>query len=271
MAKRKSKKAAVACPIVKPGRFFFPIELSKNQCDKLPIEPETKPLGCGFFGCAYEKTGSSDRVIKITRDREDVAAMLKVKGKGLTPKLYSVSELRLKKPLKPNPAGIKEWQESGKRKRIQLAPNVDWALKRGGKQRAFVLDVERVNPLTPQQRQFIPLVNDLQYFAIDRRCPPGKKCKPRQIVFPGAEANAGALCQLVYKGSTAKQCSKFVAEGIRIKKGLVENGIIWHDAHANNWGVTKSGKIVALDIGLTSLPLKKKLKVLAGLGMLPVR
>jgi hypothetical protein len=268
MAKKTSNNQS--CPIVHPGAVFNKIELSKNQCEKIGIAPGTRPLGCGVFGCAFISAKNEDRVIKVTRDREDVAALLKLRKSGLTPKLYSAKELKLKKPLEPSVELIKKYYDDMQKydEVKQDPPGLDWwVLHRGGKQRAFVLEMERVFPLSDEQRQFLYDLYSAPHAVPLEECPPHSKCK-NLIKMPGALNNAKAFCTARYEGSKRSRCKKFMQVGLKVKNGLLKNGIYWIDSHAGNWGMTRRGKLVALDIGLTNMPLKRKLKMLSGMGKL---
>lgn len=51
-----------------------------------------KKLGCGVFACAYA-LGKS-KVVKFTRDQDDVAALLEAQNTGVVPKIYEVYKLK---------------------------------------------------------------------------------------------------------------------------------------------------------------------------------
>src|SRR5271170_5336494 len=85
---------------------------------------QQKKLGCGVFACAYTAPGGK-KVVKFTRDSEDVAALIKAQKTGVVPKVYKV-----------------------------------FKIKQGGKSIAkhettdvYALVVERLVPLTPPQRE----------------------------------------------------------------------------------------------------------------------
>ncbi len=240
-----------ACPVVAPGKLFAALKLSQNQCENLGIEPGTEPIGCGLFGCAYPKAGDKSRVIKVTRDSEDVAAVLKADKTGLIPKVFALQKLKLKDAPKPSPKKIREYQAA---RTAKGRPTKDFTsfLMREKKPAVFVLEVERVKPLTKEQKTFIA-VND---YVDALKLPRAKFIK-----------SSDKICKIEFTGQKVKKCKDFAKRIYTVKKGLLDVGVPWTDAHPNNWGITKDGRLVALDIGLTSLPLKKKLKVLAGLGM----
>ena len=272
MKKSSSKKA---CPVVATGRVFNNIELTKNQCENLHIDPGSEALGCGLFGCAYPMAKDPSKVVKITRDAEDVAALLKVKGKGLTPTVYSVKELKLKKPITPSREKVKafvmeKWTKDSKGN--VKTPGSNWWVfgPKGTTHRAFVLEVEKVYPLSAEQSEFLAAQETMMHFIRLQKCKnkDPKSCKFVPVAMPGALVDAKAICEFAFKGPKVTRCKRFVTEGIHLKEKLFKQGIAWHDTHGGNWGVRKNGKLVALDIGLTGLPLKKKLKMLAGLPVL---
>ena len=143
-----------ACPIVAPGKLFAPVKLSKNQCENIQIEAGAEPIGCGLFGCAYPKKGDRNRVIKITRDAEDVASVLKAQKTGLIPKVYGVTQLKLQSPVKPSPQKIRAYQ-AARTAKGRPTKNLSSFLRRDKKPRVFMLEVERVKPLTKEQKTFV--------------------------------------------------------------------------------------------------------------------
>ena len=95
--------------------------LTENQQKTLFGKKRGKKLGCGVFACAYEKTKS--KVVKFTRDPEDVAALMKAQKTGVVPKLYSVYEI------------------------MQGGENSD-----GRSTQVYALTLERLRPLGPDER-----------------------------------------------------------------------------------------------------------------------
>lgn len=67
--------------------------LSPNQKKVLFNGKKGKKLGCGVFACAYGSP-SPTKVVKFTRDSEDVAALLEAQKTGLVPKVYATYKLR---------------------------------------------------------------------------------------------------------------------------------------------------------------------------------
>jgi len=78
-----------------PRYRFGPYEvcLTKNQRKKLFKDGIVGlRLGCGVFACAFE-TNDPDKVVKITRDPEDVAALIKAQKTDVVPRLYAAYTL----------------------------------------------------------------------------------------------------------------------------------------------------------------------------------
>ncbi len=247
------------CPRIRAGRWFLPIKLSGNQCAVVPVD--SRPIGCGSYACAYPKKGDSSRVIKVTRDKEDVAALLNLKGKGLTPKVYKAYEFKLTEPLQPNEKVVLRHLERISKKYGRENPGLKWpTLTHGGKQRAFVIEMERVKPVTKEQADFIHTaissVDNFHYYK--------KRNKPHMFRLPGSALNSKAFCENFFEGAKQKRCKKFVARGVYIQQELIKNKIFWEDRHSGNWGITKDGRLVALDLGGTQAKTKKKLKLLSG-------
>ena len=59
-----------------------------------------KKIGCGVFACAYA-LGKS-KVVKFTRDQDDVAALLEAQPLGVVPKVYNVYKLKQGGTIKPH-------------------------------------------------------------------------------------------------------------------------------------------------------------------------
>ena len=79
-------------PLFRFGKYR--VCLTENQKHVLFKRGKGKKLGCGVFACAYGV--SPTRVVKFTRDPEDVAALLEAQPLGVVPKVHAV--YRLKEP-----------------------------------------------------------------------------------------------------------------------------------------------------------------------------
>lgn len=66
--------------------------LTDNQKQTLFKGKVGKKLGCGVFACAY--ASGPHKVVKFTRDSEDVAALLEAQKTGVVPKVYDVFKLK---------------------------------------------------------------------------------------------------------------------------------------------------------------------------------
>jgi hypothetical protein len=76
-------------PFHKFGRYR--VCLTPNQKKTLFKNRKGKKLGCGVFACAYDASG---KVVKFTRDSEDVAALLEAQDTGVVPKVYATYTIK---------------------------------------------------------------------------------------------------------------------------------------------------------------------------------
>jgi hypothetical protein len=67
--------------------------LTDNQKATLFKKRKGKKLGCGVFACAYA-TSSPTKVVKFTRDSEDVAALLEAQDTDVVPKVYASYKIK---------------------------------------------------------------------------------------------------------------------------------------------------------------------------------
>jgi hypothetical protein len=264
MAKARIKKA---CPALKAGKWFMPLQLSANQCEKIKVSAGAKPIGCGNYACVYPKAGDPSRVIKVTRDKGDPAALLHVRGSGLTPKVFSAQELKVHTPLAADKKAVKK-ERAARLRENKNFKNPNWPIpddvSKLGTQRVFMIELERVKPVTKEQEKFIhSAISYIENFLIYDRCSGRNKCKSVTLRLPGSELNSKAFCDSYFKGYKAKRCKKFVTKGVRVQQELIKRGILWEDRHSGNWGITRDGKLVAIDVGGSTVPLKK-LKMLSG-------
>jgi len=106
--------------------------LSANQKKKL--KPKKK-LGCGVFACAYDF--GRGKVVKFTRNAEDVAALLEAQKLGVVPKVYKTYKLA----------------EEGE------------SLKTGEQKPVYAMIIEKLRAFTPEERRSLDdtlmLVNDI--------------------------------------------------------------------------------------------------------------
>jgi hypothetical protein len=74
------------------GSGEYRVCLTENQRQALFRGKIGKKLGCGVFACAY--AAGPRKVVKFTRDRDDVAALLEAQSTGVVPKVYSAFKLK---------------------------------------------------------------------------------------------------------------------------------------------------------------------------------
>lgn len=78
-------------PLHKFGEYR--VCLTPNQKKTLFKNKKGRKLGCGVFACAYG-TRDPDKIVKFTRDSEDVAALLEAQELGVVPKVFATYKLK---------------------------------------------------------------------------------------------------------------------------------------------------------------------------------
>ena len=230
---KRKQKAKKACPVVGVGEKVPYAHLTANQCKTL--KPSPKAIGCGVYGCAYPQQGS-DRVVKFTRDPEDVAGMKAMQDSGDAVKLYDSYRLR----------GVK-----GPGGRTLGKP-------------VYAVIVERLKPLGYEDAFYIDQVFGLvakSNAVVGIRSRTKTKAKTQKslapdvlLALPGAKANIEAGCRYFVsktRGARLDRCLKVANRALEITQSAARHGLWFTDTHAGNFGYNKSGKIIASDLGLT--------------------
>lgn len=225
--KPKSKKL---CPIVGFGEKMPHAHLTATQCKAL--KPDAKALGCGVYGCAYPQRGSG-KVVKFTRDPEDVAGMKAMQDSGDAVKMYEAYRLR----------GVK-----GPGGRTLGKP-------------VYAVVVERLKPLGYEDAFYIDQVFGAvakSNAVIGIRSKPSKGSKnlapDALLALPGAKANIEAGCKYFVsktRGARLDRCLKVANRALEITRAAAQHGLWFTDSHSGNFGYNKAGKIIASDLGLT--------------------
>lgn len=124
-------------PTAPPAYRFGPYRvcLTKKQRAKLFKNRPIREIGCGTFACAYDHP-NPNRIVKITRDEQDVGGLLRARGTKLVPEVYEAYELR-----------------DGGRSLID-----------GRKTHVFAVVADRLRPLSDEERRSLaPFVDALGY------------------------------------------------------------------------------------------------------------
>ncbi len=202
--------------------------LTANQDKKLfqGKRKRLRKLGCGVFACAYEAPAKT-RVIKFTRDGEDVAALLKAQGSGVVPKVFAVYKLAQGGRTIPQEDAF-AWGQHGTKE----ARNVD----------VYALSVERLRPVSRDERE---IVND--------------ELSNIRMAIEDGESQAKYCANRDGEACTATELEVFAA-----MKKLSARGIKWTDMHAGNIGYDKTGKLKVLDLGVTGTQFESEPDILKG-------
>jgi hypothetical protein len=220
---------------VKPGKANprFPggkynVCITPNQHRELfgagapPAAPA--PIGCGVFACAYP-TADPDKIVKVTRDDSDVAALMSVQGLPGVPRLFSAHKLashafwaRPERYVPPEPYSYYRTPRE----------------KRAARPTVFGLVVERLRPLDKQQRLRWRRRINCMAWQLSRDHEPRTVVKGCCPIKPKAERRA---------------CLRGGIQLARTVEKLREHGIKVGDLHAGNVGLDARGRWKILDLG----------------------
>lgn len=165
-------------PLYKFGAYR--VCLTASQKKTLFQNKSRKKLGCGVFACAYE-TSDPGKVVKFTRDAEDVAALLEAQKLGVVPKVYKTYEL----------FNQGESVETGETKPV------------------YALVVEKLKPFSPAEREVL----DEQMFSVNDILSELKR-DPEMSVAEACVGMTGNECDTITR-QTIEAAQKLRANGIR--------------------------------------------------------
>jgi len=213
-----------------PDSGHYEVCLSASQWAKLfPDGQPGRKLGCGMFACAWERKPGSQEVVKITRDSDDVAGLLTLRGH---PRVAAVREAyrleRSGKSLEPGSEG-------------RSVPVYAIVTERLG---SLPLDVGEMLDLIPTDK----LQRD--YHEAERRH------RVKQFrASPEVRSDIDRVC--VRQGQEwAETCSTFLHEVVDTQEDLARRGIVFLDTHAGNIGRDREGRWKILDLGNSLVPMR---------------
>ena len=241
-----AKKISVQFPRGEhPGHEFDEIELTDSQykalgIDSLMLLPDGSPA-CGAFACAYD-TKDADWVVKLTSDDDDADGLQRAKGSEFAVPTKGVFELK------------------GIRDPVYQTP-------------VYGVVVERVTPIVGKESLLINEVlydgrgtgltksglfsgyKDGQKFVVEQRVRDMIEPKCRSLV---QTMRARKDPRFVSEDGETEACRLLINETVDAVEDLANRGVQFIDNHAGNWGRRKNGRLVAIDLGLSSPPWGKQ-------------
>lgn len=185
-------------------------------------------LGCGVFACAFEGP-TSDTIVKLTRDSEDVAALIAAQGSGVVPKVYEVYELK----------------QRGR------------AVKNNAETPVFAMIIERLKPVPEKDQVLIDRALSIIYDSVSDPNARGSLTN-REIAD---HIRQDTDCTPI----ECKRIEKVARETRDAINVLRERDIYWYDIHAGNIAYDENGRVKVIDLGVTGTQLKQRPTILAGL------
>jgi hypothetical protein len=204
---------------VGPGSGPYNICLNEHQARTLFGTGQRKLLGCGAWACAWTKGGR--RIVKITRDPEDIAGLQL--GQGLRHVVKVDKIFRLKDAARDRRTG---------------APVTVYAVV-----------AEQLRPVHKQMGRWT--VSTLCPVKISLRIDVTRSRAPRKL-FEVSDVTRKKLRTACARGEgNVAACTKFGTELLDTFQALYRRGVDWQDIHDENVMQDKRGTWKVVDLGLS--------------------
>lgn len=191
---------------------------------------------CGSYACVYNSKDPK-WIVKITGDEEDATGFAKAKGSEFVARTREIYRL----------TGLGH-PETGRP--------------------MYGLVVERVDPIVGKESLFINMVlwssaGSLNQSGLFDGYEEGKKFtvapKIRSMIEPQCRrivktAMGRGDKRFVSEDSETEACRLLINQTVDAVEDLANRGVQFTDNHAGNWGRRKNGRLVAIDLGLSSPP-----------------
>lgn len=234
--------------LLRLGKAHFSYAPSSWEACITPTQAQTlfehankpKPEGCGVFACVYPHPDPS-KIVKITRDPSDVAALIRTQKTSIGPKVFQAHKL----------GSHAYWTKPKSRtEKYHVWPD---------QPQGFALVLERLRPLAGEEKRtwdkrlakFTQARQDALKTAVDVdpvTAPLHKKTVKRDV--------AERVCPR--EGPDAEICQARIRELETMIDTLADWGVDWVDIHAGNIGVDSKGRWRVLDMGASQTPLYEK-------------
>jgi hypothetical protein len=233
--------------------------LTPAQMQRLFGSETPRKIGCGVYGCAYESPDPS-KVVKITRDEADVAALQQFQGKDWAPKVYNAWELDVPR----------KWLSRKTKQPLNV-----WAI-----------EVERVAPtfaapkwkhpslcirntvVNSSGRTIRSQLTTLPYRQETRRTAwkafQSKIAKGINIKYSIEDAQKALTCCRGMGSKNTPICNNFANTIGRIHREALAAGVDLNDLHYKNIGIGRDGNIKVLDMGASGTRLSNVVPTLKG-------
>lgn len=215
-----------------PESGQYDVCLSPTQVQALFHGKNPGPaLGCGTFACVWPTSGQ--RLVKLTRDRDDVTGLEVARGMRHVVKVFDAREL----------------------------PQAGYDLRTKRRIPVYAVTVERLKPLSrPQQKALSrPLERARMAMLHLARKHRGQPASFR--VEPEVQASlATRACKL----TPGPGCERFTRSFFDTWAELFRRGVVWQDAHTGNVAMDERGGWKAIDLGYSGTRKRTKIPVLRG-------
>jgi hypothetical protein len=208
------------------GSGPYAVCLNDRQAEDIfgPSGRPKRKLGSGTFASAYET--DAGRVVKITKDRDDVDALVGGQGISRVAKVYRHIELG----------------KAGK------------DVRTGKPVPVYALEVEKLGAVSPKAERLLSRPLEMTRVTLLRDLHrtlggPETYAVPQEMKHAMINRACGRMRNEVDRSA----CSRFVGDYTDAFVALAHRGIVWQDSHFGNIGVDSGNRWKALDLGYSRM------------------
>lgn len=218
------------------GRYAICLSPSQKR-DLFGEGPLGKRGGCGTFACVWP-SATAERVVKVTKDREDVDGLLRAQGLPRVVKVYRAVELK----------------------------DAGTDLKSGRTIPIYAIEAERLSNVPRENEEVLqrPLEATRLVMLGHAKKRHGADPKTFRVPEQAKQEIPQRACAKVRRGDERASCEIFIGQYIETFEQLAQRGILWQDTHFGNIGIDAKGRWRALDLGYSGTKEHAEIPTLAG-------
>lgn len=195
-----------------------------------------KAIGCGTFACVWGGP-TPTRVVKITRDREDVEGLKTAQGIDRVVKIFSARTL----------------------------PNAGRDVRTGKRITIYAVVAERLKPLTKaEQKSLSKPLERARRTMIDRAQAHAKRRGAATSFTAPTGDERAQLARKVCAKTPGAGCTRFTESFFDAWAEMYRRGIAWQDAHTGNVAMDDQRRWKAIDLGFSGTKRRSNIPVLNG-------
>jgi hypothetical protein len=216
-----------------PGSGPYHVCLTATQ--KKALFGDTQPkksIGCGTFACVWPGA-RADRVVKLTRDRDDVEGLRAAQGLDRVVKVFEIREL------------VNAGRDARTGKHVPV----------------YAVVAERLKPLTRQEQRELEKPLERARMVMLKLAKRHRGDKSTFQAPAGAEQAKiiGRVC-----ANRGKGCERFAESFLDGWAAMFRRGVLWQDAHTGNIAMDSQRRWRAIDLGFSGTKKRSDIAALNG-------